>query len=88
MDRSVEPDTSAQRALAREMRLIDSLITMVADGHAARMHAGGLAYGDALLGYARRTADERGVRVIPVWGIGEEGLALTFECLAEGRPRG
>jgi hypothetical protein len=88
MDRSVDPDTSAQRALAREMRLIDSLITMVADGHAARMHAGGLAYGDALLDYARRTAGERGVRVIPVWGIGEEGLALTFECLAEGRPSG
>ncbi len=104
MDRSVDPGTSGQAALAREMRLIDSMVAMVADGHAARMHAGGLAFGDALLDYARRTAGERGVRVIPAWGVGEEGLALTFErpedpltpqdapdrstAETEGRPRG
>jgi hypothetical protein len=104
MDRSVDPDSPAQAALAREMRLIDSMVAMVADGHAARMHAGGLTFGDALLDYARRTAGERGVCVIPAWGVGEEGLALTFErpedpatvqdasdrstATAEGRPRG
>jgi hypothetical protein len=81
MDRSPDPDTSAQGALAREMRLIDSAIAMVAAGHAARMQLGGLAYGDALLVYARRTAGRR-VRVIPIWSIGEEGLALAFEGLA------
>jgi hypothetical protein len=104
MDRSVDPETSAQAALAREMRLIDSMVAMVADGHAARMHAGGPAHGAAPLDYARRTAGERGVRMIPAWGVGEEGLALTFErpedpaapqdasdrstAKVEGRPRG
>jgi hypothetical protein len=86
MDRLLDPDTSAQEALAREMHLIDSLVAMVADGHAARMHVGGLAYGDALLDYARRTAGRRGVRVIPVWGVGEEGLALTFERPGDPAP--
>jgi hypothetical protein len=79
MDRSLDPDTSAQEALAREMSLVDSAIAMVALGKAPRVQLGGLAYGDALLDYARRAARRGSVRVTPVWGLGEERLALTFE---------
>ncbi len=66
-------------ALAREMGLVDSAIAMVALGGAERMQLGGLAFGDVLLDYARRAAAGSLVRVTPVWGVGEEGLALTFE---------
>jgi hypothetical protein len=85
MDRSLDPDTSAQGALAREMSLVDSAIAMVALGKASRVQLGGLAYGDALLDYARRAARRRGVRVTPIWGLGEERLALTFESPAGPR---
>ena len=79
MDRSLDPDTSAQGALAREMALVDSAVEMVASGRAARMQLGGLAFGDALLDHARRVGEQRRVRVTPHWGVGEEGLALAFE---------
>jgi hypothetical protein len=75
---SLDPGTVAGRALEREMALIDSAVEMVATGHAARMQLGGLAFGDALLDYARRTGARRRVRVTPHWGVGEEGLALVF----------
>lgn len=61
------------------MALVESAIAMVADGHASRMQLGGLAFGDALLDHARRFAAAQLVRVIPVWSVGEEGVALTFE---------
>jgi hypothetical protein len=79
MNRAVDPDTSAQEALAREMALVDSAVEMVATGHAVRMQLGGLAFGDALLDHARRVGEQRRVRVTPHWGVGEEGLALAFE---------
>ncbi len=79
MDRSSDLGDAAQEALAREMRLVDSAVAMVAGGHAPRMQLGGLACGDALLDYARRAASAAGVRVTPLWGIGEEGLGFTFE---------
>jgi hypothetical protein len=79
MDQHQEAAAPGVAALAREMGLVDSAITMVAAGGAPRMQLGGLAFGDVLLDYARRTAAGRPVRVTPVWGVGEEGLALTFE---------
>lgn len=82
MDRSLDPETSAQGALARETKLVDSAIAMVALGKASRVQLGGLAFGDPLLDYARRAARRQGVRVTPVWGLDEERLALTFESAA------
>ncbi|HYN48383.1 MAG TPA: hypothetical protein VER83_05910 [Candidatus Nanopelagicales bacterium] len=75
----LDPATTADRALEREMALVDSAVEMVAGGHAARMQLGSLAFGDALLDHARRVGAQRRVRVTPHWGIGEEGLALVFE---------
>ena len=66
------------------MALVESAVEMVATGHASRMQLGGLAFGDALLDYARRLAAERQVRVTPTWGVGEEGLALTFGPMDPG----
>jgi hypothetical protein len=83
MDRSLDSDTLAQGALAREMALVDSAVEMVATGRAVRMQLGGLAFGDALLDHARRAGEQRRVRVTPRWGIGEEGLALAFEPAVE-----
>ncbi len=74
-----DPATTADRALERELALVDSAVEMVATGHAVRMQLGGLAFGDALLDHARRVGAQRGVRVTPHWGVGEEGLALVFE---------
>jgi hypothetical protein len=79
MDRSRSGGDAAKEALAREMDLVDSAVAMVAEGHAARMQLGGLAFGDALLDHARRLAAERWIRVTPLWGVDEEGLALVFE---------
>jgi hypothetical protein len=79
MDHTTSHGDTAEQALAREMRLVDSAVAMIAGGHAARMQLGGLTCGDALLDYARRTAAARGVRLTPLWGIGEEGLAFRFE---------
>jgi hypothetical protein len=76
--------TPADRALERETALVDSAVEMVATGHAVRMQLGGLAFGDALLDHARRTGAERGVRVTPHWGVGEEGLAMVFEPAGDG----
>jgi hypothetical protein len=73
----------ADRALEREMALVDSAVEMVATRHAVRMQLGGLAFGDALLDHARRVGARRGIRVTPHWGVGEEGLALVFEPAAE-----
>lgn len=61
------------------MALVESAVEMVAGGHASRMQLGGLAFGDALLDHARRVGAARHVRVTPLWGVGEEGLALDFE---------
>ena len=79
MEQHEKAAAPGEAALAREMGLVDSAIAMVAAGGAPRMQLGGLAFGDVLLDYARRTAAVRRVRVTPVWGVGEEGLALTFE---------
>jgi hypothetical protein len=76
---NLDPATSADRALEREMALVDSAVEMVATGHAVRMQLGGLVFGDALLDHARRVGAGRRVRVTPHWGVGEEGLALVFE---------
>jgi hypothetical protein len=78
----VDPSAAAGRALEREMALVESAIEMVATGHASRMQLGGLAFGDALLDFARRVGAGHGIRVTPRWGVGEEGLALTFEPMA------
>jgi hypothetical protein len=86
MDHSGGPGDAAERALAREMSLVDSTVEMVAGGHTARMQLGGLTCGDALLDYARRTAAARGVHLTPLWGIGEEGLAFRFESQAAASP--
>jgi hypothetical protein len=75
----LDPVTAADRALEREMALVDSAVEMVATGHAARMQLGGLTFGDALLDHARRVGAQRRVQVTPHWGVGEEGLALVFE---------
>ncbi len=79
MNRQANSDDPTRTALAREMTLVESAIAMVAEGHASRMQLGGLAFGDALLDHARRRAAERRMQVTPMWGVGEEGLALTFE---------
>lgn len=78
-----DPGSAASRALEREMALVESAIEMVASGRASRMHLGGLSFGDALLGPARQIGATRLVRVVPRWGVGEEGLALDFEPLNE-----
>ena len=75
----LDPATTGDRALEREMALVDSAVEMVAAGHATRMQLGGLAFGDALLDHARRVGPPKGVRVTPHWGVGEQGLALVFE---------
>jgi hypothetical protein len=87
MKHSAVEDDAVGGALAREVALVESAITMVAEGRASRMHLGGLAFGDALLDHARRRAAGRLVRVIPHWGVGEEGLALTFEPIDAGPER-
>lgn len=79
MNNDATPSETARLALAREMTLVDTAIAMVADGHASRMQLGGLAFGDALLDHARRLAAGQLVRVTPLWSVGEEGIALTFE---------
>ena len=74
---STGPDRTLQ--LAREMRLVESAIAMVASGGAPRVHLGGLAFGDALVEHARSVAAGSGVRVVPVWRTDELGLDLEFE---------
>lgn len=74
----------AEHHLAREMRLVDSAIALVASGRAPRVQLGALAYGDALLEYARREAPGRQVRVVPRWRTDEAGLDLVFEPAGPG----
>ncbi len=81
---NVDSSAAAGRVLEREMALVESAVEMVATGHASRMQLGGLAFGDALLDFARRVGAGRGVRVTPQWGVGEEGLALTFGPMDPG----
>lgn len=81
------PNPAADQ-LAREMRLVEGAIAMVATGGAPRVHLGGLAFGDALVEHARAVAARCGVRVVPAWGIDESGLDLGFERDVDAPPPG
>ena len=74
--------------LAREMRLVESAIAMVASGRAPRVHLAGLAFGDALVEHARSVAAGSGVRVLPAWRTDELGLDLAFERDVDATPPG
>lgn len=72
------PDPASEQ-IGRELSLVESAVVMVAEGHARRMQLGGLAFGTAILAAARALGEAWGVRVLPVWDLGDHCVGMTFE---------
>ena len=76
---SVDPATTVERQLERELGLVADAIAMVAGGSAPRVTVGGLRLGDALLEPAERLARAAGVRLVPRWSADEAGVDIAVE---------
>lgn len=70
---------SGRRVLDHELELVRGAITLVASGSVRRIECGGLRFGAQLLEPARAFGLEAGVRVTPIWGIDEDGVALAID---------
>lgn len=70
---------SGRRALDHELEIVRGAITLVASGTFRRVECGGLRFGAQLLEPCRAFGHDTGVRVTPIWGIDEDGVALAID---------
>jgi hypothetical protein len=70
---------SGRRTLDHELELVRGAIALVASGSVRRVECSGLQFGAQLLGPARAFGHDTGVRVTPIWGLDEDGVALAIE---------
>jgi hypothetical protein len=63
---------------------VQGAIALVASGRVRRVSLVGLRFGDRLLGRARQQAAEHGLRVVPCWGLDDEGTDLVVEAIGDG----
>jgi hypothetical protein len=74
--------TVVSETLERELRLIREACAMVAEGHSRRVVVSSLRFGHELLGSARAIAEQKGVRVVPLWTIEDATTGLAIEASA------
>jgi hypothetical protein len=73
--------TTVPEALERELRLIREAIVLVAAGHSTRVVVASLRFGEALIDPARKIADGQGVRVVPLWSMGDARIGVAVEAI-------
>jgi hypothetical protein len=72
--------TVVSETIERELRLIGEACAMVAAGHSRRVVVGSLRFGHELLEPARAIAQEKGVRVVPLWTIEDATTGMAIEA--------
>ncbi len=77
------PRTASELAIDQDMKSISAAIEMVASGASVRVTLAGLQFGDALLAQAERQASLRGVRVRPIWPMGDGPVDLVIEAIPD-----
>ena len=76
--------TTVPETLEREMRLIREAIALVATGHSPRVVVANLHFGEAIIDPSRLIADGQGVRVVPLWSIGDALVGVAVEAVGNG----
>jgi hypothetical protein len=72
--------TAVEDRIERELHLIREAIALVAAGHSARVVLASLRFGEDLIVPAREIADGQGVRVVPLWSIGDSRIGIAVEA--------
>ena len=73
-------DTSTRHRIDYERDLVESAIAMVATGGSRRVTVASIRFGEELLAEASSLARGRGVRVRPVWGLGDGACDIVVEA--------
>ncbi len=84
MRRKTTSDDAVRLRLDDELRLIREAIAVVDTGGSRRVVVAGLALGEAVLAPARALAAGTHARIVPLWSVDEQGLAIAVEAIAPG----
>jgi hypothetical protein len=74
-----EPARQGQEVIDEELARLTAAIDLVAARAGSRVTLAGLRFGEALLPTVEASACERGVRVRPVWPMGDGPVDLVIE---------
>ncbi len=74
----VEAET--RRRLDQERSLVESAIAMVAARGSTRVTVAGIRFGEELLPDAERLTRGKGVKVHPIWGLGDGVCDIVVEA--------
>jgi hypothetical protein len=73
-------DASTRHRIDYERDLIENAIAMVAAGGSRRVTVASIRFGEELLAEAASLARGRGVRIRPLWGLGDGACDIVVEA--------